>query len=68
LAELDRLSDSAELKDYPFYPAALGEFHLLADRPLEAAQHFERAVKLARSPTEADFFERKLEACQRGAA
>jgi len=65
LAELDRLSDSAELKDYPFYPAALGEFHLLADRPVEGAQHFERAVKLA---TEAGFFERKLEACRRGAA
>ena len=68
LAELDKISDSTELKGYPFYPAALGEFHLLAHRPTDAAQHFERAVQLARSPTEAGFFERKLEACRRGAA
>ena len=31
LAELRQISDRAELKDYPFYPAAQGEFHLLAD-------------------------------------
>src|SRR5262245_24491364 len=49
LAELLKLSDAVRLKDYPFYPAAQGEFHLLAHRPAEAAKHFEKAVKLARS-------------------
>jgi RNA polymerase sigma-70 factor (ECF subfamily) len=67
LAELDTIADSARLKDYPFYPASRGEFHLLAGRPDEAARHFERAAKLARSRPEADFFERKLRACQKRA-
>ncbi|HZF38714.1 MAG TPA: hypothetical protein VE715_07810, partial [Blastocatellia bacterium] len=54
----------AKLKDYPFYPAAQGEFHLLAGRLAEAAKRFEKAAKLARSQSETDFFERKLKACQ----
>jgi RNA polymerase sigma factor (sigma-70 family) len=64
LAELQRIPDAAKLKDYPFFPAAQGEFLLLAGRPAEAAQHFETAVKLARSPSESDFFERKLRSCR----
>lgn len=64
LAELRKIPDSAKLKDYPFYPAAQGEFHLLARRPAEAAKHFEKAVKLARSRSETNFFERKLKACR----
>jgi RNA polymerase sigma factor (sigma-70 family) len=67
LAELKRIPDSAKLKDYPFYPAAQGEFNLLAGHPAEAAKHFEEAVKLARSPSETNFFERKLKACLLGA-
>jgi RNA polymerase sigma-70 factor (ECF subfamily) len=62
LAELRKIPDPAKLKDYPFYPAAQGEFHLLAGRPAEARKHFEKAVKLARSPSETNFFERKLKA------
>ncbi|HEU0175742.1 MAG TPA: sigma-70 family RNA polymerase sigma factor [Blastocatellia bacterium] len=64
LAELSKIPDPARLKDYPFYPAAEGEFHLLAGRPAEAAKRFEEAAKLARSRSETDFFERKLKACQ----
>jgi predicted RNA polymerase sigma factor len=64
LAELSKIPDPAKLKDYPFYPAAQGEFHLLAGRMAEAAKRFEKASELARSRSEMDFFERKLKACQ----
>ncbi len=67
LAELSRIVD-ARLQSYPFLPAAQGEFHLLAGRPAEAAEHFERAVKLARSRSETNFFEGKLRACREGSA
>jgi predicted RNA polymerase sigma factor len=63
LAELNRIPDAARLNEYPFYPAAHGEFHLLAGRLGEASQHFEKAMKLARSPSERNFFERKLKDC-----
>ena len=68
LAELKKIPDPAKLKDYPFYPAAQGEFHLLAGRPAEAGKHFEKALTLARSRSETNFFERKLKACRLGAA
>jgi predicted RNA polymerase sigma factor len=68
LAELSKIPDAAKLKDYPFFPAAQGEFHFLAGRPDEAAKHFEKAMKLARSLSETNFFKRKLEACRLGAA
>jgi RNA polymerase sigma factor (sigma-70 family) len=67
LAELRKIPDPAKLKDYPFYPAAQGEFHFLAGRPAEAVMHFEKARKLARSRSETNFFERKLTACRLGA-
>ena len=66
LTELTKIPDPAKLKDYPFYPAAHGEFHLLAGRKVEAGKHFEKAIKLARSQSETNFFERKLEACRQG--
>jgi RNA polymerase sigma-70 factor (ECF subfamily) len=68
LAELSKIPDPARLKDYPFYPAAQGEFHLLAGRPADAAKRFEIAIKLARSQPETNFFERKLKACRPDAA
>ena len=68
LAELRKIPDAAKLKEYLFYPAAQGEFHFFAGRPAEAAKHFENAMKLARSRSETNFFERKLKACQPGAA
>jgi len=66
LTELEKIPDPSRLKDYPFYPAAKGEFHLLAGRPAESAKHFEKAMKLARSPSETNFFERKLKGLRSG--
>lgn len=63
LAALRAIEDAGKLKNYPFYPAAQGEFLLLAGRAAEAAKHFEEAVKKARSPAEAAFFESKVRAC-----
>lgn len=68
LMELRTIPELAKLKDYPFYPAAHGEFHLLAGRAAEAGKHFEEAMKLARGRSETNFFERKLEACRLAAA
>jgi RNA polymerase sigma-70 factor (ECF subfamily) len=68
LAALNKMPDSTKLRDYPFYPAAQGEFHLLAGQLTEARKQFEKALKLARSQSEANFFERKLAACRTGAA
>lgn len=64
LAELHRIPGSDRLKDYPFYPATLGEFHFLAGRPEEAAKYFEAAGRLVRSRSEKDFYARRLKACR----
>jgi RNA polymerase sigma-70 factor (ECF subfamily) len=66
LAELSNIPDPSKLKDYPFYPAAQGEFQLLAGHPAEAAKSFEKALKLARSRSETNFFERRLQGCWSG--
>jgi len=68
LAELRKIPDTVKFKDYPFYPAAQGEFHFLAGRPAEAEKHFQEAMKLARSRSETKFFEQKVQACRLGAA
>lgn len=67
LLELRRIPDSARLQDYPFYPAAQGEFHLLAGRKADAATHFEKALRVARNKAESNFFERKLQVCRQNA-
>ena len=64
LAELEKIDDSRKLKEYPFYPAAHGEFHFLAGRYDEAGRYFEKAIKLARTSSEINFFERKLKSCR----
>lgn len=61
LAELDAIEDASKLKDYPFYPAAQGEFHRLAGRRDAARACFEKALKLARNPAETLFLERRLQ-------
>ncbi|MGH9680151.1 MAG: RNA polymerase sigma factor [Candidatus Acidiferrales bacterium] len=66
LAELGRIPDSDRLKNYLFYPAAQGTFHFCAGRPAEARRYFERALKLARTQPEIDFFKRKIEECRTG--
>lgn len=60
LMELENLRGAEKLRSYPFYFAALGEFHLLANHRSEAATSFEQALKLARTQTERNFFENKL--------
>ena len=62
LAELRGLPGRDRLARYPFYPAALGELHLRAGHAREAAEEFRRALRLARSPAERSYFERKLAA------
>jgi RNA polymerase sigma factor (sigma-70 family) len=64
LEELRKIRDSGKLREYPFYPAAQGEFLLLSGRFDEAREYFEEAGKLARSRTEAKFFTRKVKSCQ----
>ena len=64
LAALEKIPDSGRLRDYPFYPAAQGEFHLRAGRPAEAGKLFARALRLARSRAETEFFERKVQTCK----
>jgi RNA polymerase sigma-70 factor (ECF subfamily) len=63
LAALEAIPDRSKLENYPYYPAALGEFHLLAGRPIDAIPHFERAIALAGNPSATKFFERKLKSC-----
>ncbi|MCH8884773.1 MAG: hypothetical protein IIA41_14930, partial [SAR324 cluster bacterium] len=63
LEELNRIPGARKLKDYPFYPAALGEFHRRAGHREEARDYFAQALRLARSPSESRFLERKLEVC-----
>ena len=65
LRELERIPALPTLKDYPFYPAAQGEFHRLAGHRDAARACFERALALARTPAEARYLERKLEAFSR---
>jgi RNA polymerase sigma-70 factor (ECF subfamily) len=63
LIALNSIEDLEKLKDYPFYPAALGEFHRLAGRTKEATEYFNAARLLARNSSEIKFLERKLKAC-----
>src|SRR5438270_647291 len=62
LLELQALPGRDRLARYPFYPAALGELHLRAGHAREAAEEFRRALRLARSPAERSYFQRKLAA------
>lgn len=66
LLELEQMSDRSKLKAYPFYPAAMAEFHRRAGRVGRARVYFEQALGLARNSSEARFLERKLRACTAG--
>jgi RNA polymerase sigma factor (sigma-70 family) len=65
LVALNGIEGLEKLKDYPFYPAALGEFHRLAGRAKEAREYFEEARALARNQSEVKFLERKLKTSHR---
>lgn len=57
---------SDRLKDYPFYPAALGEFELRLGRLDVARDHFHAALAVARNPVEQRFLEQRMSACLAG--
>ncbi len=63
LEELELVPDVDKLKDYPFFPAAQGEFLRQAGRREEARRYFARAFELARNPAEGRFLKAKLAAC-----
>lgn len=60
LRELERIPAARTLADYPYYPAAQGEFHRVAGHAAEARDCFARALVLARNPSEARYLEHKL--------
>jgi RNA polymerase sigma-70 factor (ECF subfamily) len=60
LRELGRIRGGRALKRYPFFEAAAGDLHERAGRLLEAADHFKRALKLARNESERGVLESRL--------
>jgi len=51
------------LAAYPFYYTALGELELSSGRPARAREHLQRALKLARNPSERHLLARRLAVC-----
>jgi RNA polymerase sigma factor (sigma-70 family) len=64
LEEIHAIPDRGRLSSYPFYSAALGEFHLRCGRYVAAREHFQTARDLARNPAERAFFEQRIRACE----
>ena len=67
LEEIRAITNSERLASYPFYHAALGEFELRSRKHEIARGHFRTALALARNPTERQFFEQRITACERDA-
>jgi len=64
LDEAVELEQEAVLARYPFYWAACGEIHALADHRDEARRCYQKAATLARSPAEEAAFRRRAAAQQ----
>ena len=64
LVAIRAIPDADRLRDYPFYPAAIGELELRRGDLESAARAFSAAVCLARNPLERRFLERRLRAAQ----
>jgi predicted RNA polymerase sigma factor len=62
LEEIRAIAGHDRLAAYPFYSAALGELELRCGRQEVAREHFERALGLARNPSERRFLHRRLQA------
>ncbi|HKP57303.1 MAG TPA: DUF6596 domain-containing protein [Polyangiales bacterium] len=60
---LHAIHDRERLDDYPFYPAALGEFELRRGDLSAARQLFLRALQLARNPAERNFLRKRAQSC-----
>jgi predicted RNA polymerase sigma factor len=65
---LRAIADSDRLANYPFYHAAFGESELQAGRHKIATGYFRAALELARNPMERQFFEQRIDACNRAAS
>jgi RNA polymerase sigma factor (sigma-70 family) len=63
LKELRAIQDVERFANYPFYPAALGEFELRRGRFGEASKHFQSAISLARSDAERRYLQKRLQRC-----
>jgi RNA polymerase sigma-70 factor (ECF subfamily) len=64
LEEIARIEDRERLAGYPFYFTAIGEFELRLGHDARAHGHFEKALTLARSATEARLLQQRIEACR----
>jgi RNA polymerase sigma-70 factor (ECF subfamily) len=64
LVAIRAIPDADRLRDYPFYPAAIGELELRRGDLESAARAFSTAVGLARNPLERRFLERRLRVAQ----
>ncbi len=64
IEEITRIADRKRLERYPFYFTALGEFELRLRHPEAARKQFETALKLARSPAERRFLQRRIRSCE----
>jgi RNA polymerase sigma factor (sigma-70 family) len=63
LDALRAIPDSDRLREYPFYPAALGELEFRRGNLQAARGHFRSAASLARNPVERRFLERRAREC-----
>jgi RNA polymerase sigma factor (sigma-70 family) len=63
LLELQRIEGKERLAAYPFYAAAVGSLELRAGRRDAARESFREALRVARSPLEVRFLERKIASC-----
>jgi predicted RNA polymerase sigma factor len=59
LPEIASITNSDKLAAYPFYPAAIGELQLRRGMRNEAADHFRKALALARNPMERHFYDQR---------
>jgi len=64
LLAIRAIPDADRLRDYPFYPAAIGELELRRGNLESAARAFSAAVGLARNSLERRFLERRLHLAQ----
>jgi RNA polymerase sigma-70 factor (ECF subfamily) len=63
LAALHVIDGVERLAQYPFYPAALGEFELQCGERARAREQFALALQQARNAAERRFLEKRLQAC-----
>lgn len=63
LEEIGAIAERERLRKYPFYFAALGEFHLRSGSLVAAREQFQEALASARNSTERRFLEARIRAC-----